>query len=103
MEAFRAKIAAFDQQRREAQERNASADELNAITSARNREQTNQPSSPFAARILLHNVVRIGNDYIEIEATEKPNSSTLIPFTKICRVIITKPGNVDSEQDDARE
>jgi len=103
MEAFNAKIASLDQQRREARERHASGDELKAITETRNREQRKRPSSPFAGKISLYNVMHIGSDYLEIEPLERAVFSTLIPFSKICSVVILKPGKEHAEGSDAKE
>jgi hypothetical protein len=78
------KLVSFDKQRREAQLRGASVDELNAITQALN--DLPRPSSPFAAQISLNDVVFVGTDYIELQSVENPDSTTLIPFAKIIRV-----------------
>lgn len=82
------KLVSFDEQRREAQQRLASVDELNAITQAQN--LLPRPSSPFAGQILLNDVVLVGADYIELRPSERPDSTTLVPFAKICRVATTK-------------
>ena len=66
-------------------------DELNSILRARN--NVPRPSSRFAGQ--LNDVVGIGTDYIEIQASENPESTVLIPFGKICSVVISR------ESDDA--
>ena len=86
--AWNARIKSLDEKRQTAQRERASIDELNAMTHERNRLQSERPDSPFASRIYLYDVVKFGVDYVEIAGAEKPREFTLIPFAKICKVIV---------------
>lgn len=93
MKEYQSKLASFDTQRQAALQRRATGDELNSITNARNAFTVHQPSSPFYggnSSLGLYDVVLVGPDYLEIQASENPTSTTLIPFVKICRVYTPK-------------
>ena len=102
LEEYSAQIEALDQKRRDAQQRRAPPDELNAITQERNR--TRRPDSQFVRSVFLYNVVHFGDDYIELTRAENPNGSTLIPLSRICKVIVTPSDDPEQdEQSDARK
>ena len=94
---YQSGLESFDEKRREAQQRGASTNELNAITSARNSFSTTAPHSSFAM-IALHDVVFVGDDYLEVLGSNSPDSgTTLIPLSKICRIIMPKkPADTDT-------
>ncbi|TWU52047.1 hypothetical protein [Rubripirellula reticaptiva] len=86
--AFNERMAGYVRERKEARERRASTEELNAITTKRNRNSV-PPYSPFDKRIKLNTVVSSGDDYIAITPLEEPNQTILIPFHRVGRVIVT--------------
>lgn len=96
LEMYNAQIESLNQKRREAQERRALSDELNAITQEMNRIR--RPDSTFARSIFLYNVVHFGVDYIELSWAETPGDPTLIPLSRICKIIVTSTG--DSQTDE---
>jgi hypothetical protein len=65
----------------------ARAKERNAITLAKNQLNISRPSTPFLNQIILYDVILIGPDYLELQKSEDPQSTILVPFNKICRII----------------
>lgn len=86
-EAFVARIAGYDRARQDAQMRGATSKEMNAITSSRNRDVSDQPASPFDKRIKLHSVVAWGDDYVALAPFDQSGQQLLVPVSRIGRVI----------------
>jgi hypothetical protein len=97
--AFNARIASIDERLRKAmrQQGQQAVHEAQAITNERDRALSDRPSSSFAGRVALHQVVQFGTDYMEIESWEESDTTVLIPFDKICRVIFAKTERKDLE------
>ncbi len=94
--AFNARIASIDERLRKAMRQQA-VHEAQAITNERDRALSDRPSSSFAGKVALHQVVQFGTDYMEIESWEESDTTVLIPFDKICRVIFAKTEREDLE------
>lgn len=88
-EAFNERMAGYDRERKDLQKRGASADERNAITLKRNRENSNRPHSAFERSVKLHTVVSVGDDYLALSPLEEPSQRILIPFYRVGRVVVT--------------
>jgi hypothetical protein len=92
MEDYLSKLNSLKAQHKEAQDRGASNVERNNLIIAQN--NLPRPHSQFF-QILLHDVVSVGSDYIEVKASENADSTTLIPFHRIHQVIT--PGKTDGD------
>jgi len=108
-ETFTARIEAIDAKRRSAQQRRAPVDELNSITRELNQLQSRRPTSRFVrsrsvlSNIQLYDVVRVGGDYIELLGSEKPGDASLIPLSRVCRVIVMSSGKPKSKGEPSDE
>ncbi len=103
LETFTARIEEIDAKRRSAQQRRAPVDELNSITRERNQLQSRRPRSRFVSSgsrqsiIQLYDVVHVGDDYIELLGSEEPDDASLIPLSRVCRVIVTSSDKPKSQ------
>ena len=93
-EEYQAKRESLEKQMRDAEQRKDSSGELGEIRAKMH--TLIQPRSPLSGQT-LHEVVVVGQDYIEIQKSNDSESSTLIPFSKISRVIVLRknPGRGD--------
>ena len=104
---FTARIEALDAKRRSAQQRRAPVDELNSIT--RERSELRRPSSLFVRSrsgqsiIQLYDVVHVGDDYIELRGSENPGDASLVPLSRVCRVIMTSSDKPKSQGEPSDE
>jgi hypothetical protein len=93
--AFKARMAPIEERLRKATRKQA-PDAYRAINNERETAMPDRPPrSSFAGRIALHQVVQVGRDYMEIESWEESDTTVLIPFDKICRVIFAKTERKD--------
>lgn len=102
---YQSGLESFDKKSREAQQRGASTNELNAITNARNSFTSTAPYSSFSNQIALYDVVFVGGDYLEVAGSNSPDSGTiLIPLSKICRILLPKkPADTDTSDTDTSD
>lgn len=107
LEEYGDRRAKLDQERRDAHERRAPVQELNAIT--RKRSHLRKPHSDFAGRIGLYTVAGTGTDYLKLHPHDSSQRTVLVPFAMVGRVFVTEDsgvddrGNADSEPSDATE
>lgn len=86
LKTYREKLDFIREKRAKANREGASVRELNEFTNRMNR--LSRPLTEFADKIILHRVVQVGFDYIEIQSSEKPDSQSLIPLRRITRVVV---------------
>ncbi|XZE53087.1 hypothetical protein SH139x_004807 [Planctomycetaceae bacterium SH139] len=91
LNALKARNPSDAEIRRSTQERPPKLDESSAFMLERNRQH---PNSKFLRSIQLYDVICVGDDYIELRESEYPSGVSLIPLSRICRVIVYSSSRV---------